>query len=218
MTQHADIPTARPARSGLRIGIGAVALIALLAAMALDTTVVRDGSDLDLQAQGFSPEAYGAETFPVIQASVQERAVEAPTLAEAIATDKAAAGEEYGVPGGIGPVFPVSFTGTVLEGSAGIYAVAVDGVPDDVTIRVQTGPAINGTDLRDSTGEITFGQFTNQIEYQDAGAAINDAMKEQVLAPLDTSDLTGSTIAVTGVFKMINPANWLVTPVEMAVQ
>ena len=42
---------------------------------------------------------------------------------------------------------------------------------------MQTGPAINGTDLRDAPGEIKFGQFTNQIEYQNAGAALNNAMK-----------------------------------------
>jgi ABC-type branched-subunit amino acid transport system ATPase component len=58
---------------------------------------------------------------------------------------------------------------------------------------VQTGPAINGTDLRDATGTIEFGQFTNQIEYQDAGSAINNEMKKAVLAGLDPSALTGKT-------------------------
>ncbi len=72
--------------------------------------------------------------------------------------------------------------------------------------------------LRDATGEIEFGQFTNQIEYQDAGSAINNAMKQEVLAPIDTGDLTGKTVTVTGVFKLINPNNWLVTPVSFEVQ
>ncbi len=83
---------------------------------------------------------------------------------------------------------------------------------------MQTGPAINGTDLRDATGDIEFGQFTNQIEYQNAGAAINDEMKEQVLSGIDTGDLSGETVDVTGVFKLINPNNWLVTPVSLSVQ
>ena len=85
-------------------------------------------------------------------------------------------------------------------------------------MRVQTGPAINGTDLRDATGTIEFGQFTNQIEYQNAGAALNDAMKEQVLADVETAELTGRTISVTGVFKLINPKSWLVTPVALEVR
>ncbi|MDT8893043.1 DUF2291 domain-containing protein [Halomonas sp. I1] len=192
----------------------AVAVV-VLAAMVLDTTVVPIGSQ---QEDGFSAERYGTKQFPVIRESVEERAVEAAELSAAVAEDKAAAGERYGVPAGIGPVVPVTFTGVVGEGKAGVYSVDVEGVPDDLTIRVQTGPAINGSDLRDATGDIEFGQFTNQIEYQNAGAAINDAMKAQVLSALDTDALVGETVSVTGVFKLINPNNWLVTPVSLSVQ
>ena len=70
---------------------------------------------------------------------------------------------------------------------------------------MQTGPAINGTDLRDATGEIKFGEFKNQIEYQNAGSAINNAMKKQVLAGIDTSALPGKTISVVGAFTLVNP-------------
>jgi predicted lipoprotein len=83
---------------------------------------------------------------------------------------------------------------------------------------MQTGPAINGTDLRDATGEIKFGDFKNQIEYQNAGAAINNAMKQEVLAGIDTASLPGETVTVTGAFTLVNPKNWLVTPVEISVQ
>ncbi|GED23852.1 DUF2291 family protein [Halomonas halmophila] len=204
-------------RNGKRRGpitIIAVAVVVLVV-MALDTTVVPIGSQ---QEEGFSAERYGTEQFPVIRDSVEKRAVPASKLATAIAEDKAAAGERYGVSAGIGPVVPVTFTGVVGDGKAGIYSVDVEGVPDDLTIRVQTGPAINGTDLRDATGDIEFGDFTNQIEYQNAGAAINDAMKAQVLADIDTDALSGKRVSVTGAFKLINPNNWLVTPVSLSVQ
>ncbi|MBB3231235.1 DUF2291 family protein [Halomonas stenophila] len=207
----------RPGKGrGLAAAIGVA--VVLLGAMALDTTVMTIGSQAEVVDDGFSAERFGAEQFPDVQASVEERAVEATELAAAIAKDKAAAGERYGVAAGIGPVVPVRFSGVVGEGKAGIYTVDVEGLPGDLTIRVQTGPAINGTDLRDATGTIQFGQFTNQIEYQNAGAAINDEMKAQVLASIDTGELTGRTIAVTGVFKLINPRNWLVTPVSLSVQ
>lgn len=204
----------RPVRT-LAVAGGVVVLVAL---MALDTTVVVIGSEEAAQSQGFDPETYGEEQFPAIRESVTERAVAAPELAEAVQADQSAAGEEYGVGEGFGPVVPVTFTGTAQEGSSGIYTVAVEGVPEEIEIRVQTGPAINGTELRDATGEIAFGQFTNQIEYQDAGAAINDAMKAEVLDGIDTGSLEGKEVTVTGVFKLINPSNWLVTPVEMSVQ
>jgi predicted lipoprotein len=83
---------------------------------------------------------------------------------------------------------------------------------------VQTGPAINGTDLRDATGTITFEQFTNQIDYQNAGSALNKEMKAQVLSKIDNGNLTGKTLSVVGVFQLINPNSWLVTPVRLDVQ
>ena len=89
------------------------------------------------------------------------------------------------------------------------------GVPDEIHIRVQTGPAINGTDLRDAPGDIKFGQFKNQIEYQDAGSGINRAMKKAVLDPIDTANLSGKTIDLVGVFRLINPKNWVITPVKV---
>lgn len=218
MTAKPDIPLAPRARGGWR-GVAVTAgVLALLGAMALDTEVVVIGSAEDVQEDVFDPAAFGAEQFPQIRALVMERAVDAATLSAAVAEDKQAAGDRYGTPAGIGPVMPVSFTGTAGEEKSGIYNVDVEGLTGDVQIRVQTGPAINGTDLRDFPGTIAFGDFTNQIEYQDAGSAINNAMKAQVLAPVDTGDLTGRTITVTGVFKLINPGNWLVTPVELAVE
>ena len=195
--------------------LGAVALC-VVAAMALDTTVVTIGSDEDTRVAGFSPDAYGAEQFPRIREDITARAVDAATLAAALAEDKAAAAAQYGT-GGAMPVLPVRLSGTVGEGKGGIYDVAVEGV-EEVRIRVQTGPAINGTDLRDAPGDIAFGEFKNQIEYQDAGAGINRAMKAEVLEGLDTSDLTGKQMTVTGAFKLINPKMWLVTPVEVSVQ
>ncbi|WP_150307722.1 DUF2291 family protein [Planctomonas psychrotolerans] len=198
--------------------ITGVIVLALLVAMALSTKVVGADSDLGAGPEAFSAEAWGEENFPVIQEAIADRAVEAPTLAEAIAADPAAAGEEYGVMGGTGPVFSVTFTGTVGAGQAGIYPVTVEGVPEDVLIRVQTGPAINGTDLRDATGTVGFGQFTNQIEFQDAASALNEQLKTSVLESVDTTALEGKTIDVTGAFQLINPQGWLVTPSELEVQ
>lgn len=202
----------------LRAIIGTGAALALVAAMALDTHVVRIGSEQDLRAAAFSPQAFGLEHFPRIQSLVEERAVDAAKLANAVTVDKNAAAKQYGMGGGTGPIFPVSFNGTVGEGRSGIFDLAVPGLPEGTRVRVQTGPAINGTELRDTPGDITFGNFTNQIEYQNAGAAINNAMKESVLASLDRESLTGHQISVTGVFRMINPKNWLVTPVRLSVQ
>ncbi|TNC63480.1 DUF2291 family protein [Rubellimicrobium roseum] len=219
MTSRTDIATSRRAapRRGLRAGLASAVGLALLAAMALDTTVVRVGSEQDTRQQAFSPETYGQTEFPRIQGLIEERAVDAATLAQAIAVDPAKAAVDHGVTSNGTPVFSVDLTGVAGEARSGVYDVAVEGL-EGIRVRVQTGPAINGTDVRDATGTVEFGQFRNQIEYQDAGSALNNQVKEQVLAGIDAANLTGKTVTVTGVFRLVNPESWLVTPVRMSVE
>lgn len=213
-----DAVQPRPTRSRSYRWAGIAALVVLVGAMALDTTIVTIGSESDVRVKKFSPETFGAEQFPVIKASIESRAADAVEIATAIAADKKAAGEKYGVKTSTGPVIPVTLTGVVGERKSNYNVVAVEGLPAEVVVRVQTGPALNGTDLRDATGTIEFGQFTNQIEYQDAGSAINNEVKKQVLAGLDPAALTGKTVTVVGVFRLVNPKNWIVTPVRLDVK
>ena len=192
--------------------------VVVIGAIAIDTKVVQIGSEEDGRAQAFNPDSYGAEQFPRIRDLIVERAPDAVTLANELAADKNAAIESYGTKTAIGGIMPVTATGTLGEGRSGIYDLNVDGMPEGVRIRVQTGPAINGTDLRDMPGDIVFGEFTNQIEYQDAGSGINRAMAAEALSDLDRENLTGKTVEVTGAFTLINPKNWLITPVALEVQ
>lgn len=202
------------AKRGVWIGV----IVLVLLGIVLGTRVVSSDDPLAQGAVDFDPATFGAENFPTVQSTIVDKATDATTLADAIAADPDAAAKEYAVQSSGGPVYSVTFTGVVGEGQSGIYEVTVDGVPDDLLIRVQTGPAINGTDLRDATGDITFGQFTNQIDFQNAASALNDELKKTVLADVDTTNLTGKTIEVTGAFTLVNPAAWLVTPVELSVQ
>lgn len=208
----------RPRRGlgvGAKRGILVVVILAVVAFIALGTRVVPYGSEVAGAEQAFDAEAYGPEKFPEVRDAVAERAVEADVLAAALAEDKETAIAEYGVPSSGGTVFSVTMTGEFGESASGIYDFSVEGLPEGLTIRVQTGPAINGTELRDATGEITFGEFTNQIDYQNAAASLNEAMKAEVLEGLDTSALERTTATITGAFTLINPEAWLVTPVSV---
>ncbi|MEO8907345.1 MAG: DUF2291 domain-containing protein [Microbacteriaceae bacterium] len=215
--------SATPAQSQRRLAsprakrriVLAVVIVVVLILMGVGTKVVSNSSAALSSDGGFAPAAYGKKQFPKVQAEIAKRAVPAATLAAEIAADPAGAGAKYGVKATTGPVMSVSFTGVAGEPQDGIYPVAVEGLPQSLIVRVQTGPAINGTDLRDATGTIKFGQFTNQIDYQNAGAALNDQMKKSVLAAVDTANLKGKTITVVGAFELINPNGWLVTPSEL---
>jgi len=201
-----------------RAVITAIAVLVLLGAIALDTKVVTIGGDGDLRQQAFDPDRFGRDEFPRIRDFVIDQAPDAALLAEELEADKTAATTAYGTMSGAFPVMTVTFTGSVGEGASGIFSVDVPDLPDGLMIRVQTGPAINGTELRDIVGDIDFGDFTNQIEYQNAGAGINRAMAAEILADLDRDALSGKTISVTGAFTLINPNNWLVTPVALKVE
>ncbi len=207
----------RRSRPGVRLIVAAAAALVLLVVMAVSTKVVRIGSAASTAPGAFSAADYGHAEFPKVQSAIDTKAVDASVLAAALAKDKDAAASQYGIAAGVGPEIPVKFTGVAGKGDAGVYEVAVEGVPG-TTIRVQTGPAIMGTDLRDGTGTISFGQFTNQIEYQNAGSALNKEMKKQVLSKVDAGNLAGKTVSVVGVFQLTDPATWLVTPVKMDVR
>lgn len=215
MTEKKQSSTVKPKKAGL---IVAMVLLAVLGLIALDTKVVVTGSDEDTRQQAFNADRFAKANFPRIRDLVVKRAPEAVQLAQEILADKKAAITAYGTPGDIGAVMPVKLTGVVGQGRSGIFYLAVEGMPENIRVRLQTGPAINGTDLRDMPGDIGFSDFKNQIEYQDAGAGLNRAMAAATLKNLDRDSLPGKVIKVTGVFKLINPKNWLITPVALEVK
>lgn len=194
----------------------AIALI-ILCAIVLDSKVIKIGSQQDMRKPESSIEKYGISVFPDIQKNIESRAIPASKLAKLLKENRQQTAEKYGTGSAI-PVFPVSFTGIVTEGKMGIYTISVTDIPASLQIRLQTGPVITGTDLRDATGNIHFGDFKNQIEYQNAAASINQEMKRRVLISIDTDSLSGKTVKIVGVFRLLNQDNWLVTPVRINIQ
>ena len=214
----AAAPGARsPARRGLSprmIGLALVVLV--LAAMALDTTYKKAGETTATGRQAFDPARYGEETFPKAVAAIEEAVVPLPKLAAALRDDLDAAGEQYGKRQGSSPyTFSTSATGVAGKVEGGLMPVRVKGVPASTTVSVQVGPAINGTAIRDAAGFIEFGQFTNQVEYAAAGTALNNQVKQQVLADVDAAALEGQRVSFVGAFSSLTPDVITITPIEL---
>ena len=121
----------------------------------------------------------------------------------ALAKDADAAGEQYGNRAGNSPyAFPVTVEGVAGKVKDGTLPVKVKGVPKDVAVSVQVGPALPGTAIRDAVGFIEFGQFVNQVEYADAATALNSQVKAQVLEDLDPASLEGKKVEFLGAFTL----------------
>lgn len=195
-------------------------IVLLVIAMLLDTKIVPEDSPLGQDAPAFDAALFGLEGFPKAQEFITANAVMAADLADAVEADGAvAAAERFGHSGdGAIYVVPIRFAGTVGEREMiGGTPVSVAGLPDDITVTVQLGPAIFGADLRDVTGEVTINSFDDQIEYQNAGAAINDELKKY-LAEIDIDALPGETVEFEGALRLENAAQWDVTPSRITVE
>ena len=165
----------------------------------------------------FDPVSYADEHFESeIVPQIEADAVDLATLL----TDLAAGAEEAELghaPGsGSAYSFPVAFTGIAGAVNGSTLPITVDGVPADVSVQLQVGPAINGTALRDVTGTVSFNDFTNQLDFQQVATEFNNRVREGVLAEAG-SIAEGQTVTVTGAFTRINPALVSVVPVAIEV-
>ncbi|GAA2212199.1 DUF2291 domain-containing protein [Nonomuraea monospora] len=196
----------------------AAAVAVLVALMAADTEYRTVETAAATAPKKFDPAAFGAQNYQAkVVPAVQAAAVDLPVLLKALAGDKEAAGRKYGKRQGTGPyTFAVKGTGTAGAAKSGLLPVTVEGLPDGTRVSLQIGPAVNGTALRDAAGYITFGQFTNQVEYADAATALNNELRESLLSKLDPAALDGKEITFTGAFTSLTPQTVTITPVEIS--
>ena len=202
-----------------RAVLAGMVLILTLAACSVPGlwTYEKDGTGSDAaSSNGFDAEtAWTDQVLPAIQA----KGVDAPALVSAIEKDSKAAAQEHGVVSAAGgsPTFAIKGSGKVTKVDADqpTGPVTVD-IGGGKTVQIVTGPVILGTALRDISG-ITFGDFTNQIDYQNAATALNNKSKTDVIATLDKSTLTGKTLEFQGAFTLLTPNQIAIVPTELKV-
>jgi len=173
-----------------------------------------------------TPKAYvdGVWSSKIVP-TVHDKAVDVTTVAAAIADDAHAAGRKYGHQAGTGSPFAylVKGTGTVTKvdtGSAtGPVTVAVPGTAGAkaVVLNIATGPVIAGTAVRDAVGFISFGDFTNQIDYANVANQINARVKSDVTGKLDVKGLTGKEVTFYGAFSELTPGQIFLVPTSVEV-
>ncbi|MDA0172206.1 DUF2291 domain-containing protein [Solirubrobacter taibaiensis] len=201
--------------------IGAAVAVLVLGLMLLDASWRSDDEPLAAAngREAFDAAKFGKENFaPKVVPELEQRAVELTELVPALDKDPDAAGEQYGVRQGASPYnFAVRGTGTAQAPDGNIVEVDVEGVPSDVTVSLQIGPAINGSALRDASGLFDFNDFLNQVDYAGAGTALNTEVKQTVLKDLDRDALDGKTVTFLGAFTYLAPTAITITPAQLEV-
>jgi predicted lipoprotein len=201
----------------LTLGRGSLIALALLVIALVATTTYRsDSTAAPGAAAKFDPAEYGADTYTSkVVPAIRKNAVAITTIEKALATDSDAAGKRYGHRDGTGPYsFAVTLTGTAGSADGGLLQITVPGMAK-TRVSVQVGPAVNGTALRDAVGFITFGQFVNQVDYADAGTALNNQVKADVLTGLNVASLKGRKVTVVGAMSPLTPDVLTVTPISI---
>ncbi len=199
-----------------RVIAGALLLV-LLVAMALSTEYVSASAPVPGEQKKFDPAAYGKDNYTSkVKPAIEQEPVDLATLVPLLKQDSEAAGQKYGKRNGTSPyTYSVTLTGTAGKPVSGLMPVEVAGLAKSTRVSVQVGPAVNGTALRDATGQISFNDFVNQVDYSNAATALNTEMKNDLLAGLDPKSLVGKTVTVIGATAPLSPDLVTVTPVSI---
>jgi predicted lipoprotein len=178
----------------------------------------------ELKAQRFDPKAWAEGLWaPKVLPYFATNAKPLAEVAKAATADLDAAGKAMGYRAsseGSPWSFAVKGQGTVVKKNttsrAGTLEVKLEDDPAR-TVIVQLGPVIIGSAIRDVLPFVNFADFTNQLEFADAGKALT-ALALAAIGPAAQTAQAGSRISFSGALSMTSKSDPIkVTPVSLEV-
>lgn len=157
--------------------------------------------------------------------SIDKRAGDLKDVLTAIAANPDDAGAKFGhrdKQSGNSPwTYIAKFQGKIIAADTQSRAATIDVDSDGdgkADAKVQIGPALRGTALRDSLDFVNFNEFKNQIEWAQFGKAFNEKVNATILQPLPRDGLIGKTASATGAFPLPSSGQLpLVTPATISI-
>lgn len=174
---------------------------------------------------GFNPERQATELWsPKVVPYLTAKAGPYAEVAALIASDPDAAAAKYGnkeKEGNAPWTYAAKISGVVIKAEttsrAGYLDTDIDG-DGKADVRVQIGPVIKGTAIRDSLDFVSFNQFKNQIQWAEFGKAFNAHLSGQVLQAMPREGLEGKRIEAVGAYPLPGKGQLpLLTPVNVAI-
>ncbi|MCO4318113.1 DUF2291 family protein [Phyllobacterium sp. 21LDTY02-6] len=174
---------------------------------------------------GFDParqvaELWDAKAVPFLN----QRAGNFTEVAALAGSDPDAAGAKYGhkeEQGSAPWTFAAKVAGTIVKAETRSRASYLDTDVDGdgkADVRIQIGPVIRGTALRDSLDFVNFNAFKNQIQWAEFGKAFNSHVNSATLEKLPRDKIEGKKVEAVGAYPL--PAKGqlpLLTPATISV-
>lgn len=117
--------------------------------------------------------------------------------------------------------FAAKVSGTIVKAETASRAAYLDTDVDGdgkADVRIQIGPVIKGTAIRDSLDFVNFNEFKNQIQWAEFGKAFNTHVNGLTLEKLPREGLEGKKVEALGAYPLPSsgqPA--LLTPVTITI-
>lgn len=158
-------------------------------------------------AETFNPdkmveEMWASKVMPYLTA----KAGQFPEVSQLAARDAKAAGEKYGntrKQASSPWTYVAKAEGKIIAANTQSRAATIDIDADGdgkADLRVQIGPALRGTALRDVLDFVDFNAFKNQIDFAQFGKAFNTYANSTVLSKLPREKLEGRTATLLGAY------------------
>jgi predicted lipoprotein len=199
--------TGQVRRPATRTIVGAVALVALVVAMVLNTRFLTPEEVAEVNPAAFDPAATAEELFAQAPQELAGQAAPLPDVVTALQGGSAAdaAGSFDAVSPNEGSYdFVVTATGTVTAADANSLTLQVEGVPAQTTVTVPLTTAVNGTVLRDAL-RFRFADAPGQSDFQFVGDELKKLMQAQLATEVgDPASLQGTPVTVVGAIPVID--------------
>ena len=197
--------------------VGAVVVVAVVVAMLVSTNYINPSEAAQINPPPFNGATYASDNFAKFRDTISKDAVDLSKLAPVADGNIQVAGQRFGGTnvGGTGFTFKVKATGTVESLNDAFAVITVPDMPEGDTVRIPRQAALTGTAIRDAAG-VTFGDFTDQTEYQTAATQIGLYARQQVVQAADLPSLKGKQVTVTGAWSSGGaPKSYIIQPVSI---
>jgi predicted lipoprotein len=195
----------------------------LLVACKIATIRPIESKEDGLGAQAFDAAAHVGSLWVEDVPAALEQAVDVRDFLPALAADPAGAGARWGRREGSGPFHViVKGSGRVLDVDAssrsGVATIEIEVPGGADQVRLQIGPVLRGTSIRDALPTVSFDQFVNQIQHADVANELNARVERETLAALERETLRGKGIRFVGATTLGEERPLAVTPVRLEVE